>query len=74
MTFPSKHLLNGHHYDVDHRNVIDGPSDQLSFVVMCPCLSNVEANFDAPEKEEDFTNAQIMVPPAVVTLLELEAI
>ena len=51
MTFPSKHLLNGHHYDVDHRNVIDGPSDQLGFVVMCPCLSNVEANFDAPEKE-----------------------
>ena len=69
-----KHLLNGHHYDVDHGDVVDGPRDELGFIEVSPSLSNVEANFDAPEKEEHLTNAQIVVPPAVVTLLKLQAV
>lgn len=69
-----KHLLNGHHYDVDHRDVIDGPCDELGLIEVRACLSNVKANFDAPQKEQHLTKAKIVVPPTIVALLELQAL
>ena len=67
------HLLNSCHDDVNYSNVVNGPCNQFSFVIMSSCFSDAKAYFNTPHQKQDFTQCQTMVPPSIRALFELQS-